>query len=421
MLTEAELSGFLVAIVTLLLAAQFCGYLVEKIYLPRVVGEIFGGFLFGPSVLGAVSPELSGFLVPRGEPYEDLIGAFYWLGLALLMFTAGFRIHHRFSKTDKRTVLVLLVSATVVPFAAGWIATTVVDFTAYMGPAGNNISMTLIVAIAVAVTSIPVISKIFVDLGLIETRFARIVVSASMIQDMILWAVLAVATGLAGADAASVPGSEIALAVGKPLAFCLVGLFVGPWLLRVLQHRRPAAIIGSARLGYCLLWCFLVVAVAAVLEINVIFGALMAGIAFGSLKPGQLEQEKTQIAAFSLAFFVPLYFAIVGYRIDIPGAFDATLFLGFLVFSSVVEGACVFAAMRWMRFRVLTCLNFSVAMNTRGGPGIVLASITYSFGLIDERLFVTLVLTAIATSVVAGMWFRILQRRNLPLMDEDAT
>jgi len=112
-----------------------------------------------------------------------------------------------------------------------------------------------------------------------------------------------------------------------------------------------------------------------------------------------------------------MYFAIIGFRIDLPGAFDAPLFLGFLIFSTTIEGVCVFVTMRLSRCNTLTSWHFAVAMNTRGGPGIVLASVAFDFGLIDERFFVTLVLVAIITSLAAGAWFRHAVAAGLPLLD----
>jgi Kef-type K+ transport system membrane component KefB len=154
------------------------------------------------------------------------------------------------------------------------------------------------------------------------------------------------------------------------------------------------------------------------LDVNIVFGAFVAGIVLGSLKPGQMEEEKKQISDFSLAFFIPLYFAIVGYAIDLPKAFDLELFLVFLVFSTLVEGICAFLAIRFLRFNMLTGVNFAVALNTRGGPGIVLASIAHGVGLIDERMYVALVLTAIVTSIAAGAWFQFATRKGLLLMND---
>lgn len=76
--------------------------------------------------------------------------------------------------------------------------------------------------------------------------------------------------------------------------------------------------------------------------------------------------------------------------------------------------------MRFSKCSALTSWHFAVAMNTRGGPGIVLASVAFDFGLIDERFFVTLVLVAIVTSLIAGAWFHYAVRRNLPLLDDNS-
>ena len=416
MLTNAELAEFLKAIVVLLLAAHSMGFVFDKLHLPRVVGEITGGFVLGPSCLGLFAPGVAAQLISGSPLQEQLLSAFHWVGLTLLMFTAGFRIQHGFLMKDGKTVFILLASATILPFGAGWAATAYFDLGGYIGPNGDAVTFALVLAIAVAVTSIPVISRIFIDLGIINTRFARIVLAVSTIQDILLWAVLAVATSLAGAKTGT--QSEVAAVVVKPLVICVAGLILGPPVLRFLQKLKIASVIRSAKLGFALIWCFLVAQIAAFFDVNIVFGAFIAGVALGSLKPGQMEEEKEQISKFSLAFFIPLYFAIVGLAIDIPTAFDLWLFIAFLLFSTVVEGLCAFAAMRALRFNGLTSFNFAVAMNTRGGPGIVLASVAFETGLVDERMFVTLVLTAVTTSIAAGAWFRYIVQRGIPLMSE---
>jgi Kef-type K+ transport system membrane component KefB len=159
---------------------------------------------------------------------------------------------------------------------------------------------------------------------------------------------------------------------------------------------------------------------ASALEVNVIFGAFIAGIALGAMQTTGFEEAKSQILVFATGFFIPLYFAIVGLRIDLVGSFDAVLFLGFLAFSTVIEGICVYGAMRLIRCSPLDSWHFSVAMNTRGGPGIVLASVALDYGLIDDRLFITLVMVAIATSLVSGVWFRYVVARGMPLLGDAA-
>jgi len=415
MLTNTELTQFLISTVALLILAHSLGYAFERMRLPRVVGEICGGLLIGPSVLGYMAPGIAEWLVPAALLNGKLLSAVYWLGLILLMFTAGFRVQRDFEPADRRFAALLLCGATIIPFSAGWIATYWVDFASYSGPRGNPLTLAFIFAIAMAVTSIPVISRIFIDLGIIATRFAKIVLAASTVQDMLLWAALAIATSLAGSQSPSF--AEAGLAASRTFIFAAAALLLGPPLLRRANRLRINLVFKASRLGYTLIWCLLMVSLASALEVNVVFGAFMAGIVLGAMPPGEFEEAKEKVSSFGLGFFIPIYFAIIGLRIDLPGAFDPLLFFGFLLFSTAVEGVCVFVTMRLARCNPLTSWHFAVAMNTRGGPGIVLASVALDFGLIDERFFVALVLVAIVTSLIAGAWFRYAVSKNLPLLD----
>ncbi len=415
MLTNSELTQFLISTVTLLIMAHSVGYAFERFRLPRVIGEICGGLLIGPSVLGLLLPDVTSWLVPDDPLNGKLLSAVYWLGLMLLMFTAGFRVQRRFESDDRRLAGVLLAGATIVPFAAGWAAAHWLDLGGYVGPRGNELTLGLIFAIAVTVTSIPVISRIFIDLRIIETRFAKIVIAVSTVQDVLLWAVLAVATSLAASQAPSF--SEAGLAALRTIAFTAATLIVGPPILRYANRLRLNLVIKASRLGYALIWCLLMVSLAAALDVNVVFGAFLAGIVLGAMPSKEFDDAKERISSFGLGFFIPIYFAIVGFRIDLPGAFDPVLFGGFLLFSTAVVGACVYVTMRGARCSRLTSWHFAMAMNTRGGPGIVLASVAFDFGLIDERLFVALVLVAIVTSLAAGAWFRHVMARGLPLFE----
>ncbi len=417
MLTNTELTQFLISTVSLLIMAHSVGYAFERMRMPRVIGEICGGFLLGPSVLGLMMPEVADWLVPDDLLNAKLLSSVYWLGLILLMFTAGFRAQRDFDGEDYRFAGLLLAGATVVPFSAGWAVTHWVDLGGYVGPQGTGLTLGLVFAIAVTVTSIPVISRIFIDLGLIETRFAKIVLAASTVQDVLLWAALAIATSLAVAQSPSLV--DAGFAAGRTLLFTAVALVAGPALMRYANRMRINLVLKASRLGYTLAWCFLMVSLAAVLEVNVIFGAFMAGIVLGAMPASEFEDAKAQISSFGLGFFIPMFFAIVGFRVDLPGAFDGPLFLGFLLFSTTIVGACVFVTMRLARCSPLTSWHFAVAMNTRGGPGIVLASVAFDFGIIDERFFVTLVLVAIVTSLAAGAWFRHVVTAGLPLLDRN--
>jgi len=309
-LSNLELTRFFIALVLLLFSANVCSFLFDKIKLPRVIGEIFGGLLLGPTVFGYLLPASENWVFSGSSSEGKLLSLVSWLGLILLMFVSGIEIHGTFSREDKRTAATFLIGATILPFLIGLWVSRAFDFGAYAGPNSNQLSLSLIIGIAVAVTSIPVISKIFIDLKIMGSRYARIVLAIATIEDSILYAGLAIATGIAGASAPS--GSAIATTVTITAVFLLVGLLVVPRLLRRASSSRAKALMEASHSRFALFLLFVFVAAAALLNVNVVFGAFLAGIAIGAVPQDMFANATASIKKMSLALFTPAYFAIVG-------------------------------------------------------------------------------------------------------------
>jgi Kef-type K+ transport system membrane component KefB len=190
-----SLAQFLLSLVLLVIAAHFLGHVFERIKLPRVIGEISAGIILGPSVLGSLSwGHYDFFLFDEFVGHKVLLNAFYWLGLCMLLFTSGFHIQRRLPPGERRDILLLVIVTSTLPFALGWWALSFIPVEQYMQFTANLLSFKIIFAVSVTVTSIPVISKIFVDLGLMQTKFARVVVATATFHDIVLWTAVAVAT-----------------------------------------------------------------------------------------------------------------------------------------------------------------------------------------------------------------------------------
>jgi Kef-type K+ transport system membrane component KefB len=140
--------------------------------------------------------------------------------------------------------------------------------------------------------------------------------------------------------------------------------------------------------------------------VNVIFGALLAGLIIGRFPAAAFGPVKQRISDISLWFFVPIYFALVGHSLNLARDADASLILGFLLASSAAKLASVMAAARAAGSNFRHALDLGMAMNTRGGPGIVLASVAHAAGIVDGRMFLALLLASVLTAVAAGWWFR---------------
>lgn len=127
----------------------------------------------------------------------------------------------------------------------------------------------------------------------------------------------------------------------------------------------------------------------------------MAGLAVG----GCGESEATErVKAYGLAFFVPIYFAIVGVRLDLLHAFQPAFFVAFFLFACGVKGASVYLGARLSGESFRGSRNFAIAMNARGGPGIILATVALDAGIINANFYASLVMLAILSSLLAGWW-----------------
>lgn len=410
-LTENESGSLFLSILSLLLLAHFLGHLFEKLSLPKVIGEISAGLFLGISGIGGISSDTV-FTLFNSFPEEGKILSFiYWVGLILLMFTAGFKIQFLSIAEDRKMIFNLLISATIFPLIGGYVFYQFYDFSPYLGSLGSANSMLIIVCVATAITSIPVISKIFLDLNIIKTRFAKIILATATLQDLILWMFLGPALHIS-----LIENNNIMLGFINSLFFLITSFLFGPKIIKYVTEIKINFFINASPVAYLLSICLVLTLLANVLNVNLVFGALMAGIIVGTLSRKEFNSAKQSITDFSMAFFIPLYFAIVGLKIDLLYCFDAELFFTFLCITSLIEIGSVYIGMRLFQVDPLTSLNLGVAMNARGGPGIVMASLAYEASIINQKFFVSLVLVAIVTSLISGSWFKFLLNLRKPLM-----
>lgn len=427
--TNGDLAHVLFALVALLGAAHAFGNLFARLYQPRVIGEIVGGLLLGPTFLGAIFPDFQERLFPDGVT-TTVLAAVYQLGLFLLMFAAGAEVRSVFHRGERRTTSLITASGLLFPFLAGLLLVQIYDLTRFEGSAGHNNAFLLVVAIAFAVTSIPVISKIMFDLGIIATSFARIILTAAVIEDILLYILLAIALGIAhtaGAEAFGLPSlldltpgstGEIIYHVLISIGFLAASLLVLPRILRKLLSARDEAMKQTSPIASQLALMITLTATAAVLGITPLLGAFVAGMV-ASLTTTDRSQARATIKNFSFAFFVPIYFAIVGLQLDLIHHFPLLFFLAFTALACLVKGGSVYAGARVAGEARATATNLAVAMNARGGPGIVLASVAYDASIITQDFYAVLVLLAIVTSLLAGSWLQRVVQTGRPLRDSE--
>lgn len=420
-LASSDLATFLFGMVILLAAANVLGYVAERLAIPRVIGEVAGGLILGPTCFGTLFPSTFHWLYLGFSSESGLYGLLYSIGEILLLYTAGLKFQSRFSKTDIKTGVAIIIGSTIIPFIVGWLSTYLFNPSQFLGPDHSLFALKIIVAISIAVTSIPVISKIFSDLGIMHSRFAKIIVAIAGVHDLILWVALAIASGIVSSGGHH--GISIWV-VSKSLiitfAFLVVCIAVIPWALKRITSKRANFLFRASLLGYFLVILFALSDIAGYLNVDVMYGALLAGIATKFSLPEKLfKKVEKGIGEISFAFFIPLFFAIIGMQLDLAKNFSFGFFLLYLLFATIVQSAVVYFTCRAIKTDKLTSLNFAAAMNARGGPGIVLSSVAFSLGIINQNFFAILVMLALVTSWMAGSWLRYILKNGKRLMPGD--
>src|SRR5256886_10112780 len=195
-MSDSALASILFVLLLLVGFAQLLGYFFVKLRQPKVVGEILAGIVLGPALIGRL-PFAAG-LMEATKHQANILNFVYWLGLLLLMFLSGAETRQLFTREERREVCWLAIVGTGIPFILGLVLGPRLIGPALAGPSGNRISLIIILAVGVAVTSVPVVSKIFADLKILHTRFARLVLGVAVLEDIVLWLALAVATAMAG-------------------------------------------------------------------------------------------------------------------------------------------------------------------------------------------------------------------------------
>lgn len=405
-LSEQEIIMTLIAIALLLSGAYVFGSFFEKIKAPRVVGEIIGGMFWGGSCLYFFAPDMMSQIFMAYEQEGKVLNIFYQLGLIFLMFLSGYNTKIEFDRKNAKTIGCVFIGATVLPMA-GAIPFISLFQEHFIGKLDNGTAFGMVFAIGVAITSIPVISKIFFDMGIMNTKFSDTVLTVSTFQDLCLWILLNAATRIATTGEVRLPEMLIVVIV-------TIGLFVIVKLVSDHVHTWKKTIrpIDFYTVSFSVL--LLVAALLYKVGINIMYSSFLVGYIVKAVAgvDDETKNRMESLGNFMFAFFIPVYFALVGIQLNVIHDFSLMRFVVFFVIAFGLEAAGTLIVLQFTDLNHATKINFAVTMNARGGPGIVLATVAYSYEIISVEFFTVLILTTMLSSLIAGYWLRMQQKKD---------
>jgi Kef-type K+ transport system membrane component KefB len=274
-LAAADTASVLTDLFVVLLAAKLGDEVFKRIGQPAIVGEILGGVLVGPSVLG---------LVEVGE----VLRVFSELGIVFLLFWVGLKTRLSEMRAVGRDAVAVGSAGVIVPFLAG------IGFGLALG---EDTDTSVFLGAALAATSAGITSATFLDLGIARTRAARTVLGAAVVDDILALILLSVAVGMA-ADG-GVDAGKIALALGVAIAFVAFVALGGTRLLSSRPRLLEAPQFAESPLLPAVLLCLGLAAFAANIGLAALIGAFLAGIIVAETKDHtSIEEEVKPLYAF---------------------------------------------------------------------------------------------------------------------------
>lgn len=407
-LASAEIVTLLIGFAVMLGLARAFGELFNLIRQPAIVGEILAGILLGPTVLGTFAPELFGSLFPMFGNVPIAYHTVITLAVVLLLLIAGLEIDLSVLWRQGRAAILVSVLGTAVPFLVGFAGAFA--FPRFWGiePGADLLTFALFFGTALSISALPVIAKIMMDMNLFKTDVGMLVMGAAMFSDLVGWIIFSIILGMMNANLPETAqgGGHGGISVGWTIALTLMmvafTLTVGRWLVhKSLPWIQSRLSWPGGVLSFTLVLTLAGAAATEAIGIHAIFGAFLVGIAVGD-SAHMRSQTRTVLHQFVTYIFAPIFFVSIGLEANFLQSFNVLLVLGVLVIAFAGKMAGCMLGAYWGGLPRRDSLAISFGMNARGAMEIILGLLALQYGVIQDEMFVALVVLAIVSSIVSG-------------------
>jgi Kef-type K+ transport system membrane component KefB len=395
-LSEAQILRFLVQLGVLLFASRTLGDLAKRLGQAPVIGELLAGVIVGPSVLGNLAPALSAAIFGGDPMSRHLLEGFAWIGAILLLLYIGLETDLDILRGQGRAAICVSACGMVIPFGAGMLLGLMLP-AQYLAAPNQRIIFALFMGVAIAISAVPVIAKILIELGLMRRELGMLILAAGLIDDTTGWLLLSLIAGLASGRALS-PGSIGLLLVEAAafIGFCyFAGVRLVTWLMRWVDDRGAAE---HGKFSAMVMVAFACAMVTQAIGLHAVFGAFVAGLML-SRAPRVRARDRAEIEAVTMGLMAPVFFAYSGLQTNLSALESpyVPLIVLAVACTAKIAGALLGGKLGGLEFREALAVAFG--MNARGGMEIILALLGLSLGVLTPAMYTVIVAVAVVTSV----------------------
>ncbi|MGC2562483.1 MAG: cation:proton antiporter [Nitrososphaeraceae archaeon] len=393
-----EFLHVVISLCLLLFAAKIFAEVFARLKLPIVLGELVGGIIVGPFALG-------GLLLFNGEPLVVLDETLKHIGeisAIVILFIAGLEITPREFLRGGAASFVVGSLGVIVPFFVGYYA-----FTLF----GLEALESVLIATALTATSIAISVQVLSELGKMQTKEARLILGAAVVDDILAIAALSVVTTMVQTGNLAPDILDITFLILKILGL-FVALLVGAVIIvpRILHVEKLWRSEGSVE-GITTAAFFGAAGIAAFVGLSPIVGAFAVGMAVASTRV--IKQIGEYVSKLEI-IFAPLFFAIIGAQVDLRGININVLYLaGLIVAIAIVTKlvGCGVPSMIFLKDRS-KAMKVGVGMISRGEVGLIIAGVGVSAGALATDTYTSIIIMVAATTIITPIWLKILYKKE---------
>lgn len=396
---RSPLAVLLLQILVIVALTRCCAKIMRQLRQPEVIGEVIGGILLGPSVLGLFWPDAAALLFPPTSLAN--LGLLSQIGLILFMFVIGMELDTEVLSKKARSAVIISHASIILPFLLG----SLLSLALYQNYAPAGIAFTpfcLFMGIAMSITAFPVLARMLHERGLSRSPLGTVVLTCAAVDDLTAWCGLAVVAAVSQQGAIA----NALMTAGLCGLHIAVMLFViRPLLSRWISGRASnAKLCGKGVVAATLGTAFFSALLTEAIGIHALFGAFLAGVVVPK-NTAFREALAVRIESFSTIVLLPLFFALSGLRtqIGLLDDSDSWLVCGAIILVAISGkflGSA--AAARWSGSTWRESLAIGALMNTRGLVELVALNIGYDLGIITPTIFTMMVLMALLTTLMTG-------------------
>ena len=406
MAAEQVIIHVLISLAVLLFTAKIFAEIFNRLKLPAVLGELVAGIIVGPFALGS-------FPIFDGKPLVSLNETVLQIGEIaglVILFIAGLHITPREFLKGGAASFTVGACGVIVPFFLGYYVFTIF---------GLEGLQSILIATALTATSIAISVTVLTELGRIQTKEAKLILGAAIVDDILAIAVLSVVVTMVQTGNLAPNVIDIVLLILKILGI-FAALLIGAILIipRIVNTERLWKAKGSIE-GIVTASFFGASAIAAAVGLSPIVGAFSVGMAVTSTKIiKRIEEyvEKLEI------IFAPLFFAIIGAQVNLTGINLEVLVLSALVVAVAIISklvGCGIPATLFLRDKS-RAMRVGIGMISRGEVGLIVAGIGVSSGVLSSNVYTAIIIMVATTTVLTPVWLKKAYNREPPSVDGDS-